>query len=62
MRWMKLFVTILLALPAPLAFADDDPGVPDDYVLAFADEFSQDGPPDPSLWTLEEGPARHNDE
>lgn len=63
MRWISLLMAAaLLALPHCAWASDTDPGIPSDYVLAFSDEFSQDGPVDPERWTLEEGPARYNQE
>lgn len=63
MHRMAIFAAVLLALLVWSAqAADSDPGVPEGYVLAFSDEFSEAGAPDASRWTLEEGAAAHNGE
>ena len=62
MRLISILVAVFLLLPCMACAEDGDPGIPEGYVLAFSDEFSRDGPPDPSHWTLEEGPARYNEE
>ncbi len=62
-KWRGLLIgSLLLALCAPAWAVQTDPGIPEGYVLAFSDEFSQDGAPDAGLWTLEEGAAQYNEE
>lgn len=64
MRWNSLLAVLLLALllPAPAQGSEVDPGLPMGYVLVFEDDFTQDGPPNATRWTLEEGPAQYNEE
>lgn len=59
---MKPFRTLFALLPALalLGCATTTP-VPEGYTLLFADEFEQDGLPDPAKWVYEEGWVRNQE-
>ncbi len=53
-------LTACLLLAATLCFADNSTGT-NDYTLVWADEFENDGQPDPKNWTYETGFVRNEE-
>ena len=61
-RTSRLLQVCLILLVMPLTLPVDCQGqVPDGYQLVWADEFNEDGPPNPKNWTFEKGFVRNNE-
>ncbi|MFD1768720.1 glycoside hydrolase family 16 protein [Sphingobacterium suaedae] len=58
---MKRFLIVSFSLIACLLVRGQQANSPS-YQLVWADEFSQDGPPDPRYWTFEEGFQRNRED